>query len=204
MDELQIDLPKNLETMQLPDPAYVNYWRLAEKRIFYIEDEIDESILELQKSIININIADMGIAPENRAPITILINSPGGLLSETFLVIDTLLGSKTPIITVNIGYAYSGGALLLLAGHKRYSLAHAKFMLHSGSSQQSGTYEQCVEQQKLYQKQMDEMAEYIRSRTAIDEKTFKQNRNKDWYMDTSEQISYGVVDSVITNFEDIR
>ena len=38
--------------MSLPSPELVNYYRLAENRIFYIDYEIDESVLEVQKAII--------------------------------------------------------------------------------------------------------------------------------------------------------
>lgn len=44
--------------MQLPDPYLVNYWRLADNRIYYINDEINEETLEIQKDIITINIED--------------------------------------------------------------------------------------------------------------------------------------------------
>ena len=58
MELLDIMLPNNLENMQLPAPELVNYWRLAENRIFYIDFAIDESVLEIHKAIININIID--------------------------------------------------------------------------------------------------------------------------------------------------
>ena len=54
MQMLDILLPENLENMQLPDPAMLNYYRLAENRIFYVDFEIDMTILEIQKAIINI------------------------------------------------------------------------------------------------------------------------------------------------------
>ena len=36
IQELHINLPQNLEDIKLPAPELVNYWRLAENRIFYI------------------------------------------------------------------------------------------------------------------------------------------------------------------------
>ena len=112
--------------MQLPDPAMVNYWRLAENRIFYVDYEIDESIMELQRAILAINIADSGKPVEERKKIVVMINSPGGLLTETMSVAMSMVTSVTPVVTVNIGAAYSGGALLLLAGHERYAFKYAK------------------------------------------------------------------------------
>lgn len=189
--------------MRLPAPESVNYWRLAENRIFYIDYEIDESVLDIQKAIININIVDKDIKPEDRKPIIIMLDTPGGLLVETMSLAMSMIMSKTPIITVNIGTAYSGGALLLLAGHKRYGLKYTKAMIHAGSGGVSGTYDQTEAAQKIYRKQVDEMGSYILERSKIDDKTFKRNKSKDWYFDTDEQIKYGLIDSVLESFDEI-
>lgn len=110
-----------------------------------------------------------------------------------------MLASKTPITTVNVGEAYSGGFLVLIAGSKRYSFKHSKVMVHTGSGGTQGTFEQVEEQQKMYRKQVDEMDIYILEQTKIDDKTFKKNKSKDWYMDIDEQINFGVIDSVIND-----
>lgn len=203
MEVLDIALPEKLEDIKLPSPEMVNYWRLAEERIFYIDYEIDESILEIQRTIIAINIADKGIELDKRVPIKIFIDCPGGLLSETMSLSTIIMMSKTPVITVNIAEAYSGGCLLLLAGHKRYTLPYAKAMIHSGSGGVSGTYEQTEQAQKLYKKQVDEMSAYILKRTKMDEKIYKKNKSKDWYMDATEQVMYHVVDKVVESLDEI-
>lgn len=203
IQELQISLPTNLEDIKLPNPEMVNYWRLAENRIYYIDYEIDESVLEIQRSIIAINIADKDILPEDRLPIKIYLDTPGGLLSETMSLATVIIMSKTPIITVNIAEAYSGGCLLLLAGHKRYSLPYAKAMLHTGSGGVSGTYEQTEQAQKNYKKQIEEMGTYILQRSGMDEKVYKKNKSKDWYMDANEQKQFGIVHEIVTNLDEI-
>lgn len=203
IDELQIELPQNLEDIKLPSPELVNYWRLAENRIFYIDYEIDESVLEIQRSIISINITDKDIPVEERVPIKIYLDTPGGLLSETMSLATTMIMSKTPVITVNIAEAYSGGCLLLLAGHKRYSFPYAKAMLHTGSGGITGTYEQTEMAQKNYKKQIDEMSSYILTRSGMDEKIYKKNKAKDWYMDANEQKQYGVVHEIVTSLDEI-
>lgn len=202
-ETLPIMLPQHLENMQLPDPSLVNYWRLADKRIFYIDTEIDENVLEIQRNIMTINIEDTGKPVEERKPIVIMISSPGGYLIETTELCQTIMLSTTPVYTVNMGMAYSGGALILLAGHRRYAFPKAKALVHSGSGGSSGTFEQQEAAQQLYKKQIAEMGEYILSRTAIDEKTFKKNRSKEWYMTDEEQVKYGVVDKIITSLDEI-
>ena len=198
---MQLDLPMNIGNLQLPDPELLNYYNLAEHRIFYINDEINEYTLEIQKAIIAININDKDIETSERKPIFIYINTNGGLLQETMSLAQVMIMSKTPVVTVNVGSAYSGGALLLLAGHKRYALKYSKAMLHTGSGGVSGTYEQTEAAQKVYKKQVDEMSQYILERSGMDEKVFKRNKAKDWYLDHDEQVRYGLVHSVIASLD---
>ncbi len=190
--------------MSLPSPELVNYWRLADDRIFYIDYEIDESVLEIQKAIIYYNMIDKGIESSKRKPIYILLDTPGGLLAETFSLAQTMIMSKTPVITVNIGTAYSGGALLLLAGQERYAFKYSKAMIHSGStSGGGGTFEQNEAAQKNYKQQIDDMAEFILERSSIDSKTFKRNRTKDWYFSSDDQIKYGLVNKIVTDLDEL-
>ena len=58
---------------------------------------------------------------EERKPIKIFIDSPGGDLVATFTMINAIKLSKTPVYTINIGAAYSGGFFIFLAGHKRFA-----------------------------------------------------------------------------------
>lgn len=203
MEMLKLALPTNLENMQLPAPEMVNYWQLAENRIFYVDYEIDVSILEIQKAIININIADKGIDPADRIPIKILIDSPGGLLAETMSVAATIAMSKTPVITVNMAEAYSGGSILLMAGHTRYAMPYSKALIHSGQGGTCGTYEQTVEQQKNYKRQVEDMGQFILERTGMDEKIYKKNKTKEWFLMPEEQIQYGVVHTIVTDLDEI-
>ena len=203
IDTLQIAIPEDLEDIKLPSPEMVNYWTLAEKRIFYIDYEIDESVLEIQRSIIAINIADRDKKIEDRIPIKIFLDTPGGLLSETMSLATIMMMSKTPIITVNIAEAYSGGCLLLLAGHQRYALPYSKAMLHTGSGGTVGTYEQTEQAQKNYKKQIEEMGSYILERTGMDDKLYKRNKAKDWYLDANEQLSTGVVHKIVSDLDEI-
>ena len=203
MEIQELIMPKNLENLQLPDPGLLDFYRLAENRIYYIDYEIDMGILDIQRNIILINIADKDIPIEERIPIKILVDSPGGLLSETMSVASTMVQSKTPIITINIADAYSGGAILLMAGHKRYAMPHSKAMLHTGSGGTSGTFEQTEEQQKMYKRQVEDMGKFILTRTGMDEKVFKRNKTKDWYMSTEDQVKYGLVHEIVDNIFDI-
>ena len=81
MELQEIILPKSVDGLQLPDPGMLDYFRLAENRIYYIDFEIDMSILDIQREIIYINVVDAEYPIDERIPIKILIDSPGGLLA---------------------------------------------------------------------------------------------------------------------------
>lgn len=203
MAELQFELPMNLENLQLPDPGLFKLWQLEEDRMYYIDYEIDETVLEIQQAIILHNKEDKGIPVEDRKPIIIMLDTPGGLLAETMSVASTMIMSKTPVYTVNVAEAYSGGGLLLLAGHKRFCFPYSKAMLHTGGrSGGGGTFEQTEAAQKLYKKQVQEMCDYIIERTQMDSKLFNKNRTKDWYFDAKEQEEI-LGCSIVKNLEEI-
>lgn len=203
MELLDVILPENLEDIKLPAPEMVNYWRLAENRIFYVDFEIDMSILDIQKSIININISDRDIPVEDRLPVKIFIDTIGGNLVESMSLATVMAMSKTPIITVNIGMAYSAGAILLLAGHKRYTFPYAKALIHTGFGGSVGTFEQTEEAQKNYKKQVADMGEFILERSGMDEKLYKKNKAKDWYLDAKEQVNVGLVHAIVSDIDEI-
>ena len=204
LEELSAMLnPGNWENLQLPNPDLVNYYRLAENRIFYVVNDIDLNTLEIQRAIIAINIADQGIPYEERQPIKILIDSFGGLLSESMSIAYFITQSQTPVYTINIADAYSGAALIFIAGHKRYAMPYSKAMLHTGSGGTSGTFEQIEEEQKNYKKQVEGMGNFILERTGMDKKVFGRNKTKDWYFMADEQVKYGLAHEIVTNVYDV-
>lgn len=196
-------VPEEYQEMSLPNPDIVNYWNLAEKRIFYINQDIDETILYYQQDLIRINFEDKDIPISERKPIYFLINSLGGYLSETMSLAATMRMSKTPVITINLGAAYSGGSVLLLAGHKRYALPYSKAMIHKGSSEHGGTYEQVQVQAKKYEREVADMVDFVLERTGLSKKEYKKRDTGDWYLIGDEQLKYGVVDEMVDNLFDI-
>lgn len=92
----------------LPDPELLVYYKNLENRTFWIDYEIEASLLEISKYIIQFNQEDKDIPIENRKPIKLFIFSYGGDLDVCFNLIDICLASKTPIHTINAGVAMSG------------------------------------------------------------------------------------------------
>lgn len=179
-NEVKVALPSPLENLQLPDLALVTYYDNAiNHRCFWIDYDIDETLLELARNIIAINRQDNGVPVEQRKPIVIWVFSYGGDLDSTFSFLDICALSQTPIITINAGISMSAGLLILLAGHKRYCLPRSQALIHTGSlSGLSGTYEQTEAYMNTYKKSVEVMQEFVLNRTRIDKKEFSKKKQK--------------------------
>ena len=167
----------------------------------WVEGEIDDGIFELSKLILRYNKEDKDIPVEQRKPIKIFINSPGGDLDSTLSFIGLMEISKTPIWTIDACWAFSAAGLILMAGHKRFALPNTEALIHSGSGQLGGTFDQTTEQMKNYKILVDKMREFILSKTKIDNKLFKKMSAKDWYIYTDEMLELGIVDSIVDNLD---
>lgn len=207
MDENIIDviIPKDVADLKLPSPELVDLYTDRENRIIFVDYDIDESLLrDVGRQIIEYNRVDKGKAVSERKPIVMLINSGGGCLDSTYATIAIMESSKTPIITVNMNCAYSAAGLLLMAGHKRYCMPRSQVLIHSGSAQGiGGDYESVQESTKSYKKMVEEMRDFIVSKTKIEKPLMKKNQSRDWYLDTNEQISLGCVDEILNDIDNI-
>ena len=203
MEQLAIAIPDQIENLSLPNPELLQFFKDVENRVIWIEGEIDESLFESSKLIMNWNKEDKEIAPENRKPIKIFINSPGGTLEDTLSFVGLVGISKTPIITVNMGWAYCAACLIALSGHKRFAMPNTNYLLHSGSGGCGGSFEQTTEQMKQYKSLVDKMRNYILDRTSIDSKTFNKKKSTEWYITCEEAVTLGMADKIIENIDEI-
>lgn len=207
MDEnmMLLQIPAEIENLKLPNPELLDAYTDRKNRLILIDYDIDDGLLhEVGRQILEYNREDKGKSVNERTPIVILINSGGGCLDSTYATIAIMETSKTPIITVNMNCAYSAAGLILMAGHKRYCMPRSQVLIHSGSAQGiGGNFEDIQESTKSYKKMVEEMREFIVSKTKIDKALMKKFQARDWYLDTSQQTELGVVDEVLTNLDEI-
>lgn len=120
-------VPMVVEQTNRGERAYDIYSRLLKERIIFITGEIGDHMSSLVVAQL------LFLEAENpEKDISIYINSPGGSVTATLAMYDTMQYIKPEISTLCIGLAASGGSLLLTAGTKgkRYSLPNSKIMIH--------------------------------------------------------------------------
>lgn len=137
-----------------------------------------------------------GIPIEERIPIKIYIDSPGGDLIATFTMINSIRMSKTPVWTINIGAAYSGGFFTFIAGHKRFAYPLASFLFHEGSTGTSGDAGKFRNFADFYKKELDNLKKVVLEYTDITEEDYEKHINDDWWFTAEEALEYGICDEI--------
>lgn len=204
MNELEnvlLSIPTSIANMQLPDPDLRDFYQYEQDRVFWVDSEIDENLLSLVKLIVKCNREDKGKPVEERTPIKVFIDSPGGDVCALWTTIKAIEISKTPVYTINYCTAYSAAADLLASGHKRYALPGTSVMVHSGSCMFGGTMEQAENMKKHFDKLGKKVTDYFLAHTKVDPKMFKKKAPGDWYMDEDEALKNGLIDEIIIDLD---
>ena len=120
-----------------------------------------------------------GLNIEERKPIKIYIDSCGGSLTDAFTIIDSIRMSKTPVITIATGCAYSAGFFIFISGHKRIAYPHASFLYHEGSATNGGTASQFRNFADFYDIQLTQLKQIVLDYTDIDEDEYNKHKKDD-------------------------
>lgn len=203
MDGLVVAIPNNAANLQLPDPMLRDYYRDEEQRVYWVDDQIDSSLLDLVKMIMRCNKEDKDKPVEERMPIKVFIDSPGGDVQALYATIKAIEISKTPVYTINYCSAYSAAAILLTAGHKRFALPGTSAMFHRGSCYFGGE-QSVVQSTKKYFDALDKkLDDFLFSHTNINKKLYNKKASSDLYMDENECLKNNVIDTIVSDFEEI-
>ena len=86
---------------------------INDNRHLFLNSDVDEQVIDqIVYHIMRYNRLDKGIDVQDRKPIIVYINSPGGSVVDGYGLVDAILCSKTPVYTVNLGQCSSMGFLI--------------------------------------------------------------------------------------------
>jgi len=186
-----------------PQLAYRDYQRqrqltlgdlLLENRIILLQGEIhDGNANELVMKLLYLQ------SENRRKDIHFYINSPGGSVSATLAIYDTMQILTCAVATYCVGLAASGGAVLLAGGTKgkRYALPHAKVMIHQPYGQVGGQVSDIEIQANEILKTRDELNLILANHTGQPVERIAKDTDRDYYMSANEAKTYGVVDDIL-------
>ena len=168
---------------------------LLENRIILVQGEIhDGNANEVVMKLLYLQ------SENRRKDIHFYVNSPGGSVSATLAIYDTMQILSCPVATYCVGLAASGGAVLLAGGTKgkRFALPHAKIMIHQPYGQVGGQVSDIEIQAQEILKTRDTLNQILAQHTGQPIERIAKDTDRDFYMTPEEAKSYGVVDDILT------
>lgn len=133
-------------------------------------------------------------------PIEIWFHSPGGDVFSGFALYDFIQQMRSAgihVTTVALGMAASMGGLLLQAGDHRVMTDHSWLMIHEPGGGFSGTTSAIKDRSELLERLERQGNDIIVSRSRLTHEELEdKSRRKDWWLDASEALQYGLIDEV--------
>lgn len=174
------------------------YLKDAKLRKFYLNYGIDqEGIHQIARHILQINAEDRNIPQEHRKPILLYVVSNGGEVDSGFELIDIIESSTTPVYTINLGYQYSMGFLIGLAGHKRFATRNAKFLMHDGSNFVWNSGAKAQDQMDFNKRIEQRIRDYVISHSKVTPEEYDSKLRVEWYLFADEAKEKGFTDYII-------
>lgn len=193
-------IPMVIEQTSKGERAYDIYSRLLKDRIVFLGTGINDEVA-------NLLIAQM-LFLESDDPdkdINFYINSPGGSVTAGMAVYDTMQYIKPDITTVCIGQAASMGAILLAAGapNKRYSLPNSRILIHQPMGGVQGQASDIKIQAEEIIRLRGTLNKILAFHTGQDLAKVEKDTDRDLFMSGEEARTYGLIDHVINNRNDL-
>ena len=170
------------------------YSRLLSERVIYLGTEIDDDVA-------NVVVAQLLYLDSESTdrPISVYLNSPGGSMSATMAVYDTMQYVTAPVATTCVGQAASGAAVLLAAGSpgRRSLLPHTRVLLHQPSTGGQGTISDLALQTREILRVRNQMIEVLSRHTGQSLATLLADTERDKVFTAEQAVGYGLVDRII-------
>ena len=170
------------------------YSRLLTERVIYLGTEINDDVA-------NVVVAQLLYLDSETSsrPISLYLNSPGGSMSATMAIYDTLQYVEAEVATTCVGQAASGAAVLLAAGSpgRRSLLPHTRVVLHQPSTGGQGTISDLALHTREVLRVRAQMIEVLGAHTGQSQARLLADTERDKVFTAAEAVDYGLADQII-------
>ncbi|MDQ6617664.1 MAG: ATP-dependent Clp protease proteolytic subunit [Actinomycetota bacterium] len=187
-------VPTVIEQSLRGERAYDIYSRLLKDRIVMLNTEItDSSASLLTAQLLHLESED----PDH--DICLYINSPGGSVTATFAIYDTMQYVRPDVSTVCLGMAASGAAVLLAAGApgKRFVLPNARVLIHQPHGGAQGQAIDIENQAREIAFLRGRVEQLLAHHTGQPIARIAKDTDRDYILGAADAIAYGLVDEVL-------
>ena len=193
MDPIKNDylIPTVIEKSPSGERAFDIYSRLLKDRIIFLGRPINDDIA-------NIVIAQMLFlaSEDQKKPIKLYINSPGGTVTAGMAIYDTMKFVKPPVETVCLGMAASIAAFLLAAGEKgnRIALPNSEILIHQVMGGAEGQASDIEIAAKQILKTKTKINQLLSKMTGQPLSKIEHDSDRDYWLSAEEAKEYGIID----------
>ena len=187
-------IPTVIEKSQFGERAFDIYSRLLKENIIFLGGPIDDDTA-------NIVIAQLLFlqSEDPKKDVKIYINSPGGSVTATLAIVDTMNHIKNNVSTVCVGLAASGAAIVLSAGEKgkRLILPNSEVMIHQPLGGAEGQATDIAISAKHILKTRELLNKILSKNTGQTINQIEKDVERDFFMTSEEAKKYGIVDKIL-------
>lgn len=168
--------------------------RLLCDRILFLGVPVDSDVA----NIINAQLLFLA-STDDKADITMYINTPGGSVTDGLSIMDTMSLVKPDVATVCTGLAASMGSILLSSGAKgkRSALPHSRVMIHQPLGGAHGQASDILIEAREIEKCREELYRILAENTGQSYEKIFADADRNFWMSANEALSYGMIDKVL-------
>ena len=187
-------VPTVIEKSNIGERVYDIYSRLLKERIVFLGGPIEDALA-------NTIIAQLLFLEheDSKKDILLYINSPGGSVTATLAVYDTMQYVKPDVATFCMGMAASGAAVLLAAGKKgkRFTLPNSEILLHQVMGEAGGQATEIEIAAKQIVRVKAQLNQILSKHTGQPISKVEKDTDRDFWLTPEEAKKYGIVDEII-------
>jgi ATP-dependent Clp protease protease subunit len=187
-------IPTVIEKSNIGERVYDIYSRLLKERIIFLGGPIDDSLA-------NTIIAQLLFLEhqDSKKDILLYINSPGGSVTSTLAIYDTMQHVKCDVSSLCLGMAASGAAVLLSAGEKgkRFALPNAEILLHQVMGEAGGQATEIEIAAKQILRVKKQLNQILAKHTVQPISKISKETDRDFWLTPEEAKKYGIIDEII-------
>lgn len=186
------NIPVVIEQTGRKENVFDLYSRLLKDRIVMVVDEIEDNMASsIVAQLLYLEMEDP------KKPITMYINSPGGVITAGMAIFDVMKYISCKVNTVCIGQAASMGAFLLSAGDYRLALPNARIMIHQPLGGAGGQASDIAIQAEEILRMKKFLNEMLSKHTGQPFEKIEKDTDRDNFMSSAEAVEYGLIDKVL-------
>lgn len=186
-------VPVVVEQTSRGERSFDIFSRLLRERIVFVTGQVEDQMASLIVAQL------LFLESENPSkPISMYINSPGGVVTAGMAIHDTMQYIKPAVSTVCIGQACSMGSFLMAAGEPgmRIALPQARIMVHQPSGGARGMASDIEIQAKEILRLKENMHQLYSKYTGQKVETIADAMDRDTWLSAEEAKDFGLVDKV--------